>query len=157
LRHVQQLPDADDGDHRLLEQGIEQFRRTARSAALPDAHEVALAQFEDRHRGVSSRLRRLGHALQEEDQPRLPRPVVPDCLEGRVVLLTVLLEPEAEIEERAPQEAPLVQEERDEEPTDTTVAVEERVDGLELRMEHAALDELRGVGFGDHVATDQEK
>jgi len=65
-----------------------------------------------------------------------------DAQQRRVVLGAVRLDVRGQIEERLRQAAALSQEQRDEQAADTAVAVEERVDRLELLVHEGALDEI---------------
>src|SRR5437588_2499008 len=49
----------------------------------------------------------------------------------------------AEVEQRQPQRTAMHEQERDQEAADTAIAVEERVDGLELGMRERTVDQVR--------------
>ena len=66
-----------------------------------------------------------------------------DAVEAPVVLGAVLLEEEAQVEERFAEQLPVLEQERDEEPPDAAVAVEVGVDCLELRVAEPCPDECR--------------
>jgi len=55
----------------------------------------------------------------------------------------MLLEVVAEIEQRLPEDAALHEQERDQQPSDSSIAVQERMDGLELRVGKCCLDQYR--------------
>ena len=79
--------------------------------------------------------------LQEEPDPALPVARGPDPLEELVVALSLLLEVKAEIEERLSERALVAENERDEEVPEPAVAVEERVNGLELNVDQGSLQQ----------------
>ncbi len=74
------------------------------------------------------------HAFEEEVEPRLPVALAAHAVEQVVVGRAVPLQVEAEVEERLVQYRRATEHQRDEQPADATVAVEERVDGLELHV-----------------------
>ncbi len=84
-------------------------------------------------------------ATQEEREPGLPSAQIPNGLEVVVVLLAVPLEVVREVKDRLVQDASFREEERDQQTADAPVAVEERVDRLELHMCQSDLDERRQV------------
>src|SRR5207244_10931518 len=71
-------------------------------------------------------LRDLGHAMQEVKNPRSPIAPGPDSLQKLVVLVPVSLNVRGKIKQGLAQPFPLDQKERDQESSDTAVAVEER-------------------------------
>ena len=68
-----------------------------------------------------------------------------DSAEPAVVLLAVHLQEEAEVEQRARQQPPVAKEQRDQQASQTAVAVEVGVQGLELCVQEANPDEWRQV------------
>jgi len=68
------------------------------------------------------------------NQPRLPVAGAAHLIELPVILIPMLFEMQAQIQQRLPQHAGILQDQRDHQPAHTAVAVEERVDGLELQM-----------------------
>ena len=95
--------------------------------------------------GADGAVGRLVDAAQEELEPGLPVAVVPHGVEQPVVLGPVLLEVEAQVEQRLAEHAGVAEEQRDQQPPDAAVAVEEGVDGLELHVRERRLDEHRQV------------
>src|SRR5690606_15029864 len=83
------------------------------------------------------------HALQEESQPGLPAALPPPEVEQRGVRLAARLEVEAEVQQRIAQHAIVAEQERGQEPADAAVAIEERMDRLELHVGEAGPDEVR--------------
>src|SRR6266498_3703807 len=82
------------------------------------------------------------HAFKEEAKPRFPFAIDSGRRELVVVLVAVFLEVEAEVEQRAREHFPLGgKEERHKESTDAAVAIEERVDCLEMRVCEGGLNE----------------
>ena len=76
----------------------------------------------------------------------------PDPLEELVVALSVLLEVKAEIEERPSERALVAENEHDEEAPAPAVAVEERVNGLELNVDEGRLQQR---GRLDRIVVDE--
>ena len=102
---------------------------------------MLLPQLEDPARGVGGFDADVGNTTQEEREPALEVAGVPCGLEPLVVLLTMTLEVVRQVENGLPQRATLTEQEGDEEPPDTAVAIEKRMDGLELRVRQANLRE----------------
>ena len=61
-------------------------------------------------------------------------PVAANLRQPGVVLLLLTLEGQADVEQGLLQQIPMLDEQRDQEPADAAVAIEERMDRLELRM-----------------------
>ncbi len=76
----------------------------------------------------------LVHALEKEPDPAFPVPVATHGWQPCVVLLLLPPECQVEIEQRLLDQTPKLHEQRDQQPADTAVSVEERVDRLELYM-----------------------
>jgi len=94
-------------------------------------------------------LRRLAHALEEEQQPRRPLAVRADPLQQRVVLTAVRIEVGREVEQRLREASARGEEDHDEDTAKPPVPADERMDGLELRVDHRALQEVgQPVAFG---------
>ena len=72
--------------------------------------------------------------IKEEVGPALPVTVGANRAKPSVVLLAMALEEQAEVQERRTQKTPMLEQERNQQPTDATVSVEIGVDGLKLRM-----------------------
>ena len=102
---------------------------------------MLFAQADDGLGGGGGLLGGLGDATQEEAKPALPPAVLPYGAEPIVVLGPVALQVVAYVEERPVQDARVDELEGDEEPAHAPVAVQERVDGLELGVHEAAVDE----------------
>ena len=68
-------------------------------------------------------------------------PAVADVVEQLVVGAPIVFEVQAEVQKRFPEEPGVAQHESDQEAAQATVAVEEGVNGLELNMRQASLDE----------------
>src|SRR5207247_4398543 len=95
--------------------------------------------------GLGTRL--AGHRFyssQKESNPAGPVAVGPYPLKPVVVLSPVLLEVGGEIQQWLRQATTLDEKQRDEEAPDAAVAVEERMDRLELLVHQRALNEIRG-------------
>ena len=91
-------------------------------------------------RGRRGRLADLEHPLQEELDPPLPVASEPDRHQPVVILGPVGLQVIAQVEQRALEDLPLAEQEGDQEPSHAAVAVDERVDGLELGVGQGAID-----------------
>src|SRR6266498_5290977 len=132
-------------DEGLLEQRVD---RAEEIPALPAAAfggnaSRALSQLDDLPRAQDRLGRDLLDAAEEEPEPRLPVSVDPYGLQAVVVLGAVLLEEPAQVQERQREHLPLTEQERHEQPSDAPVAVEERVDRLELRVGEPGVHERR--------------
>jgi hypothetical protein len=64
-------------------------------------------------------------------------------LQEFVVTVAVTLKIEAQVEQRLPKHAALAEQEREQEPSQTPIAIQKRMDGLELHMHQAELDQQR--------------
>ena len=94
--------------------------------------------------GPTQRVLRLaGHAVQEVAHPGLPLGTLLDATETRVVFRARGLEVCAEVEERRWQDAAFDHRQRDEEPPDPAVPVQEGMDRLELVMRQRHVDQRR--------------
>ena len=76
-----------------------------------------------------------GDAVEEEVEPALPVALDAHGVEPTVVLFAMPLEEEAQVEERLGQQLPVLEQQRHEQAPDPAVAVEVRVDGLELHVQ----------------------
>ncbi len=132
---------------RLLVELLQHAVSVAGGAAkvFGDAFAMLLTELENPARGVGGLHAHLRDAAQEKREPCLKVAYVPHCLKPLVVLLPMTLEVVGQVEDRLLQRAALAQQKRDEEPTDAAVAVEKRMDGLELRMRQTDLHEQRQV------------
>src|SRR3989441_8890368 len=93
-------------------------------------------------------LRLTGHTVQEILQPRLPLAPRVHPLQPLIVVGARRLEEGAQVQKRRGQDFPLHQKERDEQAANASVAVDERVDGLELDVrseEHTS--ELQSLAY----------
>src|SRR5271157_1184605 len=93
--------------------------------------------------GGDCALRGLPGSFQEEGEPRLPVPVPAHRIEQRVVGGAVLLEVEAQIQERLSENTGVTEQKCDQETPYATIAVEEGMDRLELHVREACADEDR--------------
>ena len=91
-----------------------------------------------------------GHGLQEELQPLLDLASLAHCLQSFVVRRPVLLEVSAEVEQGSSDPLLLQEVEDDEDASEPAVAVQERVDRLELGVDQRRLDDRR-MGGASHV------
>ena len=139
-RGVGDLEDALGLGHRHRRRA-EELVREAQGVTL-DLLAVAFVVADERARLTGRALGRLVHADREEREPRRPLVVRAHALQQRVVLVPMPLQERRQVQERARQPLPLDEEQRDEQAAQTPVAADERVDALELRVEHGALDEV---------------
>src|SRR5271165_4693888 len=87
------------------------------------------------------------HAAQKECKPFFPIAGVADGLEMLIVGSAVPFEKMVQIEHGLEENLTLTEEEGDEEPPDASVAVEERVNRLELGMSETNLNKQREIGW----------
>ena len=139
-RRVGHLEDALGLGHRHGRRPEELVGQAQRVAL--DLLAVALVVADERARLTGRALGRLVDADGEEREPRRPLVVRAHALEQRVVLVAVALEERREVQQRPREALALDEEQRDEQPAQPAVAADERVDALELRVEHGALDEV---------------
>lgn len=78
--------------------------------------------------------RRAFDTFQEEVNPCFPVAVLADAIEQFVVAAAVLLEEQAQLEQRLLQHPGIDQHQHDQQPAQSAVAVQKRVDGLELHV-----------------------
>src|SRR5438874_1804341 len=125
---------------RILGEEIEgplgQTRRRS-SEPLPPAGEELVDALDAAER-VLGLLRRSG---EEVSEPLPPLASLRHAEQARVVLLARALEEGAQVEERRGQHALGDEQQRDEQPSDAPVAVEEGVDGFELRVHERGVNE----------------
>jgi hypothetical protein len=86
----------------------------------------------------------LDDAGEEEREPLLPIAIQADVLKEFVVGLAVALEVKGEIEERLAEDTLRAENEGDEQTAETTIAIEERVNGLELDVSEGGLEQRAG-------------
>jgi hypothetical protein len=124
---------------------VPNFEAVTRSATerLRDLLTSHLAKGHDTSRRLGRLRTDIGNTAQEEPKPTLPIALVARRLSPVVVLLTVLFEVGRKIQYRLMKDAPLTEQKRDEQATHTPVAVEKRMDGLELGMGEPNLDQER--------------
>ena len=88
------------------------------------------------------------HALQEERGPTFPVSGGAHGRQPRVVLGLRPPERHAEVEQWLFEQAPVLDEQRDQQPPNAAVAVQERVDGLELHVREPSAHQRRQVAVG---------
>ena len=97
------------------------------------------SKVQDRPCCFCGRLAYVEHATQKEFEPPFPVVVISDSSEPVIVLGAMGFQVVAQVQERTFQDLPLAQQERDQQPPNTAVAVEEGMDRLELGMGQSAL------------------
>ena len=113
------------------------------SAQCPDRAGIRLEQVAQAVGGVHGTGRGFGYAFEEEVQPGFPVAFGSAPVEQAVILGSVLLEEEAEVEQWLGKDALGVQDQRNEKPSNTAVAVQERVNRFELDVGKCGLDQRR--------------
>lgn len=126
-------------DDRALEEVVEKPQPVVAAGERRDLSSVMLPERQDRPGRIRRGAAYLVDSAQEEPEPTFPIALGADRSQAIVVLGSVGLQVEAEVEERSCEYASLAEEERDEEPPHASVAVEEGVDGLELSVRQAAV------------------
>jgi len=111
------------------------------AASRLDARPVFLEQLDEPAGRRDGAVACLDHAVEEERQPCFPVALFPDDLQQAVILLAVLFEVEAQVEQWLAQQAGATEEQRDQQASHAAVAVEERMDRLELHVRERGLDE----------------
>ena len=116
----------------------EQFKEAnsggGRGVVLKHPRAIRGDQGEQIPRGGNGLVGDARNAAQEEIRPPLPVPIGAHGAQAAVILVAMSLEEEAQIQERLREELPVLQKQRDQQPADAAVAVEVRVDGLELNV-----------------------
>jgi hypothetical protein len=141
-----------------------EHRRRSPSRSLYSCH-VLFEQRDKPLRCVDGAGCRRGDAIEEEVEPRFPLAAVSHAIEQPVVIVAVLLEIQAQVEQRLLQHSGVMQQKRDQQPPDTTVSVQERVDRFELhvsqrsRYEHGILRArlVKGALERRHQLIDQRR
>jgi len=87
----------------------------------------------------------VAHAGEEVGDPAVPVTCGADVEEMAVIVVAVSLKIRGKVEQRLRKQAGVAEIKGDEKPTDATVAVKKRVDGLELIVEEGDFDEM-GLG-----------
>src|SRR5829696_6789401 len=93
---------------------------------------IPLVQFEQPGNLPNGFLRNLENAGDEEPKPGVPVAMRADPLKKLVIVLPVRIDVVRQIEQRLRQAATLDQKQRDHETAESSIAVQERVYGLEL-------------------------
>jgi hypothetical protein len=109
----------------MLEDSKHGRRRLAQSF---DLSLMFLEERQDAARRGGGLLGSVAHSREEEIEPRLPIAFRSHPIEQIVVCSAVLLEIEAQVKDRLPQYARRTEQERDQQPSQAAVAVQERVD-----------------------------
>src|SRR5690606_11603316 len=89
--------------------------------------------------GIHGLLRCLGYPVKEKPKPPFPITVRAHAIEHVVIVGTTTLEVEAEIQAGLPQHALVAKDEDDQQASEASVAVAERVDGFELHVRKRSL------------------
>lgn len=87
--------------------------------------------------------RHFGYSSQKELESYLPGTLVADCLQKVVVGLAMFFEEMGQVKKRSSEDSVFDQKEGNQEAPNAAVAVEKRVDRLEVRMRYADLDQHR--------------
>ena len=126
----------------FLLQEIVYSQDRSRSVALSgDTLTVALEQIHDAGCRIESLIGGFSHTIKEKFKPSFPCALLADFLQKAVIVGTMRLEIEAEIEERLMQDILNAEIERHQQTANAAIAVQEGMDGLELHVEEASLDQ----------------
>src|SRR4051794_26977003 len=129
-----------DGNDGLLEDEVEKAHSVrVRRQCLP-------AFFAKRKNRSSRRCRvatYLFHAGQEKLQPSLPIAIIANRRQTVIVLRTMRFQINTQVEQGLFQDVAFAEEKRHEQSSDSPVAVQERMDGLELRVGESAVNQRR--------------
>lgn len=87
----------------------------------------------------------LDDAVEKEGEPAFPVPGIAHGLQAFVVFAAALLEVVREVEHRLGEHPLFGEQESDEEPPDAAVAIQKGMDGLELGMRQAHLQDRKSV------------
>lgn len=127
-------------EHRLLQREVDKLVGGA-SGRCPNGRPISLTKI-GQFFGTGNSVDRLGfYPYQEEAQPRIEVASLPDVLKRLVVPLSPSLKVRGQVEQRFWEPITHDQEENDQQPAKPAVAVEERVDRLELIMHERSLYE----------------
>src|SRR5690242_7028324 len=102
---------------------------------------MSLPKIHDGTSRIGGRPADFFNAPQKELEPAFPIPILANSHQAVVIVSPMHLQKQAQVEKRPTQHLPFTQKERDEEPADTTVAVEERVNRLELSVGQPAVNQ----------------
>jgi hypothetical protein len=117
-----------------------------RSRTSPGRFDLRAVRLKDRAQALGGEYRAVGdlsNPFQEERDPRFPVSVAADTIQEVVVRGAIPFEIEAEVEERVAEDPRLAEQQRDEETADAAVAVEKRMDRLELHVRQGRAQEHR--------------
>src|SRR3954464_3089393 len=104
---------------------------------------VLFAKSQNRSRGRRGVPAHFLNTAQEELQPSLPIAVIANCGEPIVVLLSVCLQVDTEIEQRTVENLALAEQKCQEQTSNSAVAIQKRMNGFELRMRKATVNQRR--------------
>ena len=107
---------------------------------------MTLAQLEDVRRRTNCLSRNFYDSLKEKQHPAFPIPVKSNRVKLLVVLGSSLFEVVTEIQQRPSKHLCVAEQERNQKPTDSAVAIQKWVDRFELRVNDGYLDKQRQSG-----------
>jgi hypothetical protein len=140
LAHIHAVHYVPDGENRVSKQEVND---QVCPASAPKARSVALAQIRKLLGSLNRVIGLDGDTVQEELEPLGDLAALSDVLQPVVVVALALIEVAGEIQQRCRQPPAVREVEHDEEPPEPPVAVEERVNGLELVMQQGTPYEQR--------------
>src|SRR5436190_17794211 len=121
--------------------------RSAGATDCPNALCVCPEQRRQSLHGVHRFRCGLAHTGREECEPGFPISVFAHEVQQRVVVVSALLQVEAQVKQGLVENSFALKDQRDEQPTDAPVPIEKRMDGLELYMGERRLQQ-RGSALG---------
>lgn len=122
------------GERALLQEAVNAQCRGSRLAEPVNALGISSEEFEQSLRRDGRLLRGLRHSIEEERQPLLPHTFRAHALQQRVVGTAILLQMQTEIKKRLRKDALVNKEQRYQQSANTTVAIEKRMNRLELHV-----------------------
>ena len=96
---------------------------------------IILPEFDNASSRIRSLLSYFVHSPQEEERPSFPISRIPYGLKPIIVLASIALEKNGEIQKRALEYLSLAENECDQETSDPAITVQKRMDGFKLGME----------------------
>jgi hypothetical protein len=132
-----------DRHRRCLEQRVNQQRYQSGCTSRGDLGSVVLTELVQGDGPVHDVGRLMVEHAEEEPHPPEPVAMCAHRKQPGVVLITSGFEISRQIEQRSRQQSPLDQQQRHQEPTDPTVAIDKRMDGFELVVQTRDRDQRR--------------
>ncbi len=130
------------GQVRAGAHGLVNLEDRSRTFRLPyDAFAIAVEQPYNLIGSLKGLFRCFGNPLEKKLEPRFPGAVFADFLQQAVIIGPTRFEIEAEVKKGLSKYAGGAKEQRDQEPTEAAIAVQERMDGFKLYVKEPRLDQ----------------